>query len=252
MFPKSPAPKPSPPAPKTQPQPLDCDKPGDDTLTVNGAAKKWETSDDPVYYLSPGMSFCEEVYTDQSNVVCVSSGHFPKGSLKSCNEWVQVTNKQSGVVSFGRILDQCGAVPNSTFGCNDIYLSKQMFIELAGKDANGAIQSGHLDQVEWRKVTPPCFGLWAGLPGKMPDGSPDNGQGQDTNGFLRCGKKTGEDRVVGADVAKVCNKNIKDCKQADQIRKTLPKYGGKAGAQSGAFQSKAVAYHTDSLELVQH
>jgi len=161
--PKPPAakpPAPKPPAPK--PVSLECDKPGDNDLTIYGAAKKWEKSDDPVYYLSPGMSYCEEVYTDQSNVVCVSSGHFPKGSHKACQEWVQVINKDSGVVSYGRILDECGVVPNSTFGCNDIYLSKQMFEELAGKNSAGALDSGHLDQVEWRKVIPPCWGLWAG------------------------------------------------------------------------------------------
>ncbi|PWN33406.1 uncharacterized protein FA14DRAFT_185181 [Meira miltonrushii] len=257
--PKPPATEPKPPAPQpkpqnqTQPQPLDCDKAGDDDLTIYGTAKSWETSDDPVYYLSPGMSFCEEVYTDQSNVVCVSSGHFPKNNPhKSCSEWVQVTNKASGVVSFGRILDQCGDVPNSTFGCNDIFLSKQMFEELAGKDEEGALNAGHLDQVEWRKVVSPCFGLYAGLPGKYPNGTIDPGFGEDSNGFLRCGRKTGDDRLVGPDIAKVCNHDIKDCKQADQIRKTLPPYQGGQGNKSAEKQPHAVAYNTENLSLISH
>lgn len=125
--PPGPSPQPEPqakPQPNPQPTPLNCDTPSDDTMTVYGAAKKWEKSDDPVFYLTPGFGYCEEQYTDQSNVVCVSSGHFPNNSKKSCQEWVQVTNKASGVVSFGRILDQCGNVPNSTFGCTTISTSE--------------------------------------------------------------------------------------------------------------------------------
>jgi len=218
--------------------PLECDTAADNTLTVYGTAQKWETSDDKVFYLAPGLSKCNVNYTDQSNVVCVSPQYFANDSLKNCNEWVQVFNPDTGIVSYGRILDECGAVPNSTFGCNDIYLSKKMFTELAGKQSSEALDSGHLTSVQWRKVVPPCWSLWAGLPGKYPNATQDDGFGYDSNGFLRCGKRHGQDRVVGADVAKVCNQNIKTCKQARQIASTLPKYHG----GSCDHQQKAVAY----------
>jgi len=62
----------------------------------------------------------------------------------------------------------------------------------------------------------------------------------------------GEERVVGADVAKVCNKNIKDCNQAKEIRNTLPKYQGGESAKSAGFQKQAVAYNANTFELIQH
>lgn len=62
----------------------------------------------------------------------------------------------------------------------------------------------------------------------------------------------GEERVVGADVDKVCNVNIKDCKQAMEIRKTLPKYDGGKGTESADHQSKAVAYKTENLQLIKN
>lgn len=97
---------------------LECDTASDNTITVYGTAQKWETTDDKVFYLAPGFSKCQVNYTDQSNVVCVSPQYFKNDSLRDCNEWVQVFNPETGIVSFGRILDECGAVPNSTFGCN--------------------------------------------------------------------------------------------------------------------------------------
>ena len=70
------------------PTPLECDTPSDNELTVYGTAQKWETTDDKVFYLAPGLSKCNVNYTDQSNVVCVSPQYFVNDSLQDCDEWV--------------------------------------------------------------------------------------------------------------------------------------------------------------------
>ena len=57
-----------------------------------------------------------------------------------------------------------GLINFKAFGCNDMYLSKQMFEELAGDQKDAALAAGQLPgQVSWRFIYEPCWGCAAGV-----------------------------------------------------------------------------------------
>jgi hypothetical protein len=192
-----------------------------------GVALHWQQPDDPNFYLAPGLGACGFNYTDQTNVVCVAPGWTKSANVNRCNTWVEVYSPDSGVVSQGIVWDACGAVPNSTFGCNDMYLSKQLFMQMAGKQRDQALNAGRLpNAIQWRFIDMPCWGCYAGLPGVTLNGTVDSCQGYDSMGFLRCGNMTGSDRIVGAAADFVCNQNVGSCQQASKIAAKVPhRYG---------------------------
>jgi hypothetical protein len=52
-----------------------CDTNPDNTaMKQSGLTALWSQANDPVFYLSPGLSACGENYTDFSNVVCLNAG----------------------------------------------------------------------------------------------------------------------------------------------------------------------------------
>lgn len=57
-------------------------------------------------------------------------------SHNQCDQVVHVFHPQANVSSYARVVDACGAVENSTFGCNDIYFTKGLFEVLAGNDTD--------------------------------------------------------------------------------------------------------------------
>ena len=57
-------------------------------------------------------------------------------SHNQCDQVVHVFHPQANVSSFARVVDACGAVENSSFGCNDIYFTKGLFEVLAGNDTD--------------------------------------------------------------------------------------------------------------------
>ena len=117
-----------------------CDSgPNDHKMSKYGTGFAWFTSDDPVAYVAPGKGACAETYTDQSNVVCLAPGHVNSANVNGCNKWVQIRNDINGVVTQARVLDACGALPNTTFGCNDLFLSKRAFIQVAGNQREAAL-----------------------------------------------------------------------------------------------------------------
>lgn len=102
-----------------------------------------------------------------------------------------------------------------------MYLSKQMFEELAGDQKDAALAAGQLPgQVSWRFIDEPCWGCAAGLPGKFPNGTIDTCEGRDATGFLRCGRRQGSSRVVGEDVKSVCSKTIDSCDKCKSPKDT--------------------------------
>lgn len=220
-----------------------CDAgPHDHEYTSNGVGFKWNTPDDKVYYLNAEQSACGPTYTDFSNVVCVSSGYINHAKVSHCNNWVQLFNPKNGVTAQGYVLDSCdGDDPNSTFGCNDIYVSLGLFKKLAGSQEKEAIARGDLGgPINWRYIEQPCWAAYAGLPGTLLNGKQDPAQGPDFEGNLRCGRKHGGERIVGPSAAQVCNKGIKNCAQANKIAATLPKY---KGSSEGVAQPNVVAFN---------
>ncbi|PWN33403.1 uncharacterized protein FA14DRAFT_185177 [Meira miltonrushii] len=200
-----------------------CDNgPNDHKMTKYGTSYGWFTSDDPVAYVASGKGACGQVYTDQSNVVCLAPGHVNSANVNGCNKWVQIRNDANGATTQARVLDACGALPNTTFGCNDLFLSKRAFEQLAGNQRQAALAAGHLEgNVTWNFITESCWGCYAGFPGKLLDGSTDPCTGQDSAGFLRCGRKGGAQRIVGAESAEVCNIDIQTCDEANTIAKGI-------------------------------
>lgn len=97
-----------------------------------------------------------------------------------------------------------------------------MFETLAGDDISGALKNGRLsDQVQWRFTEQPCWACVAGLPGKNINGTVDSCEGHDASGFLRCGRRHGSKRIVGANAAQVCSQQFDSCKQVDKVAKKL-------------------------------
>ncbi|UZJ55140.1 hypothetical protein CBS101457_004460 [Exobasidium rhododendri] len=202
-----------------------CDSDTDLTASkTSGLTAIWQKADDKVDYVKPGLSACGETYTDQSNVVCVAPGWIHSANVNGCNKWVTIFSKESGVSLQARVLDVCGASVNTTFGCNDIFLGKQVFEELAGKNKDKALEDGHISgEVLWNFSSEPCWGCAAGLPGKLPDGKEDTCEGQDNAGNTRCGRRRGNDRILGASSAFICNQQVDTCEKVNALIPNLPK-----------------------------
>lgn len=95
------------------------------------------------------------------------------------------------------------------FGCNDALVTKQTFEILAGKGVKKALDDGHLPgSILFRFIEEPCWACNAGLPGMLPNGTKDDCTGEDYLGYPRCGRKSGNDRVLGPHAALVCNRNF--------------------------------------------
>lgn len=200
-----------------------CDNgPNDHKMTKYGTGFAWFTSDDPVKYVASGKGACAEVYRDQSNVVCLNPGHVNSANVNGCNKWVQIRNNANGITTEARVLDACGALPNSTFGCNDLFLSKRTFEIVAGNQKDAAIKAGRLDtSITWHYTNEPCWACQAGFPGKLLDGRSDTCTGQSFEGFLRCGRKRGDQRIVGSEAGEVCNVNVNSCEKEATIAKEI-------------------------------
>jgi len=200
-----------------------CDAgPNDHKMSKYGTGYAWFTSDDPVAYVASGKGACGLTYTDQSNVVCLAPGHVNSAIVNGCNKWVQIRNDVNGVVTQARVLDACGALPNTTFGCNDLFLSKRAFEQVAGNQRSAALAAGHLEaNITWHFIVEPCWACQAGFPGKLLNGTSDACIGQDVDGFLRCGRKHGDQRIIGNESGEVCNVDIDTCEQEEAIAKTI-------------------------------
>lgn len=222
-------------APARDPTYPACDKtPEDHKLTKYGTGLNWQNSGQPNLFVAPPTptgppGACGWKYTDNSNIVCVAPGHVHSANINQCGAWVQVFLPETGVVTQAMVSDVCGAVPDSKFGCNDIYLGKQVFEQLAGSQRTEAVQAGRLPgQVQWQFIAEPCWACYAGLNGTTLDGGKDSCKGQDNMGFTRCGRKHGGERIVGAAADYVCNQQVTSCQDADKITPGLPKFKGKS------------------------
>ncbi|PWN33404.1 uncharacterized protein FA14DRAFT_185179 [Meira miltonrushii] len=186
-----------------------CDTNANDhKMTKTGTGYSWYTTDDPVEYVAPGTGSCAYTYTDQSLVACLNPGQVNSAIVNGCHKWIELTNPANGIVAQAMVGDACGAVPNSTFGCNDVYLSKEVFVELAGDDSSTALQKGRLSgDLQWRFIIEPCKGCAMGYPGIFLNGTTDPCTGHDSHGLLRCGRSN----LSGQDVNKVCNANVQTC-----------------------------------------
>lgn len=186
-----------------------CDTgPNDHKMTKSGVGYTWYKTDDPVKYVASGTGACGEPYTDQSLVACLNPGQVNSANVNGCHKWLELTNSDNGIVAQAMVLDACGAVPNSTFGCNDVFLSKEVFVELAGDKSEEALQKGRLDSnLRWRFVIEPCKGCAMGMPGIFLNGTKDSCTGLDSNGLLRCGRKN----LSAQEANQACNANVKSC-----------------------------------------
>lgn len=186
-----------------------CDTGANDhKMTKSGTGYAWYKTDDPVQYVAPGTGSCSDTYTDQSLVACLNPGWIHSANVDGCHKWIELTNTANNIVAQAMVADACGAVPGSTFGCNDVYLSKEVFVELAGDDSQTALQKGHLDSaLEWRYIVEPCKGCAMGYKGIFLNGTDDPCTGYDSYGLLRCGRNN----LSGQDVNNVCNANVKTC-----------------------------------------
>lgn len=204
--------------------------------TRNGRGFTLQKSDDKVFWLAPGQGSCGAVYRDATDAACVAPGWVKSANIDTCQNWVEIVNPDNGISATARILDTCGAVAGSSeykrpvcfsevvwadsllalaqtpaFGCNDIYVSKHIFVRLAGSNASQALDEGHLASVKWQFIKEPCYGCWAGLPGKTLTGADDDCKGFDAFGDLRCGRKAGDQRVTGDSVKDKCFKSNDKC-----------------------------------------
>ncbi|KAK0556889.1 hypothetical protein OC844_005742 [Tilletia horrida] len=109
--------------------------------TKTGVAAPFEISDDNVFFLKPGLGSCGANYTDAQLVACLSPGWMKSAYHNHCFDYVAIADAETGKQIIAQALDTCGAVPNSTFGCNDIYLSKAAFETLGGNTTLGRLTS---------------------------------------------------------------------------------------------------------------
>ncbi len=119
-----------------------------------------------------------------------------------CNKWIRAVWKEENNPVYVRLLDVCGAVPNSTWGCNDIAFTKSAFVALAGSQSKAALTKGSISNVTWTFVKEPCVSCAEGLPGKNPF-SPgvDTCKGTDSDGRLRPGRLA----LTTPQAEKICN-----------------------------------------------
>lgn len=78
----------------------------------NDADAGVETTDNKVFYLAPGMSYCNVTYRDESEVACVNK--YWLDEKNSCQRFVKITNPLTGVTAQAQVLDKCGDVVNSS------------------------------------------------------------------------------------------------------------------------------------------
>lgn len=124
-----------------------------------------QKSDNPVFYVAPGLGSCNFNYTDADAGVCIDGGWIRSAYHNSCNKWVEVTLPSLGTRIQARVLDSCGNIlprKNDTFGCNDIYLTLSVFKGLSLGDQK-VLTSGRLPgPVSWRFIQEPCWACEAG------------------------------------------------------------------------------------------
>ncbi|CAO1632021.1 unnamed protein product [Sympodiomycopsis kandeliae] len=150
-------------------------------------------SDDPVLYVAPGFGSCEFNYTNEDPGVCLAPGWIRSAHVNGCNKWVEVELPSLGTSTYARVLDACGAVKDSTFGCNDAYLTLSAFSALVQGNVTLIANGRTPGPIKWRFRKEPCSACWKGLPGKLGNGHEDDCQGEDDSGFIREGRKTGKD-----------------------------------------------------------
>ncbi|KAE8231724.1 hypothetical protein CF326_g3252 [Tilletia indica] len=124
-----------------------CDSPSTVAAGISlvRAVKKTQTTDDLPFYLKPGTGSCNIPYTDDTLGACLNPGWIHSAYHSKCGKFATVTNPANKKTVRVEILDVCGAVEGSTFGCNDMSFTKAAFIALGGN-----ITSGHIDSnVEW-------------------------------------------------------------------------------------------------------
>ncbi|PWN46480.1 hypothetical protein IE53DRAFT_365390, partial [Violaceomyces palustris] len=172
----------------------------------SGSGFPWQAtreSDDKVDYLAPGMSACGEVYKDTDPVVCLKPGWVNSAYSNGCDKWVTV--EYNGKRVEGRVLDSCGALKDTTFGCNDIYLSLYLFEELGGNKTLGYLEG----PVGWSFIEETCWGCQAGYNGTLPDGSGQTNcdSGVDYLGYERQGRRYGSDILSIEEAKKTCGDN---------------------------------------------
>ncbi|PWN90199.1 hypothetical protein FA10DRAFT_266688 [Acaromyces ingoldii] len=187
-----------------------CDNTTDYTqLTEWGSVRNWNTTDDKVFWAAPGQGACGFNYTLETNGICLHPGWVNSANTNGCNKWVQIFSIETGITAQARVVDSCGAGRYDAFGCNDALVTKQTFEILAGKGVKKALDDGHLPgSILFRFIEEPCWACNAGLPGMLPNGTKDDCTGEDYLGYPRCGRKSGNDRVLGPHAALVCNRNF--------------------------------------------
>ncbi|CAD6941447.1 unnamed protein product [Tilletia laevis] len=109
--------------------------------TVTGVALPFEISDDTVFYVVPGLGSCGVNYTDTDLVACLAPGWMGSAYHSHCGSLIAVADPETGKQVIVKALDTCGAAANTTFGCNDIYLSKTAFEDLGGNTTLGRLTS---------------------------------------------------------------------------------------------------------------
>ncbi|KDN34705.1 hypothetical protein K437DRAFT_91008 [Tilletiaria anomala UBC 951] len=161
-----------------------------------------EESDDPVVYVAPGTGACGITYTDDDFGACLKPGWVNSANVNGCNKWIQATSDASGISVYVRVVDACGASSNTTFGCNDLFLTKAAFTALAGSNSSEALQTGHLPgNVSWEFTNEPCGFCAMGYPGKLPcSGENDPCIGPDHDSVMRPGRLN----LTAADSAAIC------------------------------------------------
>ncbi|KAL9939868.1 hypothetical protein V8E36_001685 [Tilletia maclaganii] len=121
--------------------PCDTPSPFKKQHTKTGIAFPFEISDDPVFFVKPGKGACGITYSDSDLVACLAPGWINSAFHSKCGKKLAVADAQTGKQLVVKALDACGAVPGSTFGCNDIYLSKNAFEALGGSTQLGRLTS---------------------------------------------------------------------------------------------------------------
>ncbi|UZJ53582.1 hypothetical protein CBS101457_002902 [Exobasidium rhododendri] len=181
-------------------------------------------TDTDVLWLTPDHSACgtDLSYRNTSNVACVHPGWLQDSTLgqeKGCFRWIELTNPANGNTAHAQVTDQCGGDPTIKFTCHSVYVSVQVFKQLAGVNADKALNDGRIgNDLEWRFIKTPCWACKGGSPpGHLPNGENDNCLGHDLDGFQRCGRMTGNQRVVGPAVSKYCNKEY-SCPKPKTLR----------------------------------
>jgi len=106
--------------------------PVEDEATI----EKRVTHDGQATYYEVGLGACGYTDTDSEPVVAIS--HLIYGSGGNCNQWMQITNKATGISQYGKTRDECE-------GCAEyaIDLSPSLFKSL------GVPLSQGVQEVEW-------------------------------------------------------------------------------------------------------